>query len=87
MSGSNPRIEAAEGATVYEEGCLSFPGIYAKVERHDRFQFRWCRTNSGRSHERPFDVSAGDFLRHRGPARAPTTSMAASSSSTSRTPS
>lgn len=29
----NPEITSAEGHQTYEEGCLSFPGIYAKVER------------------------------------------------------
>ncbi|TVR46133.1 MAG: peptide deformylase [Planctomycetota bacterium] len=37
----NPRIEQHQGSTTYEEGCLSFPGIYAKVERHDRFTVVW----------------------------------------------
>ncbi len=29
----NPKIVASEGNQVYEEGCLSVPGIYAKVDR------------------------------------------------------
>ena len=37
----NPRIENANGSTLYEEGCLSFPGIYAKVERKDTFTAVW----------------------------------------------
>jgi peptide deformylase len=57
----NPVIEKAEGSTTYEEGCLSFPGIYAKVERHNRFdvvhQDVW-----GATHRLSFDVGAGDFL-------------------------
>ena len=32
----NPRIVETVGSQVYEEGCLSVPGIYAKVERADR---------------------------------------------------
>lgn len=32
----NPVILSAEGATEYEEGCLSIPGYYAKVERYAR---------------------------------------------------
>ena len=32
----NPAITAQEGAQVYQEGCLSVPGIYADVERADR---------------------------------------------------
>ena len=29
----NPNITEADGHQTYEEGCLSFPGVYAKVER------------------------------------------------------
>ena len=32
----NPRIESADGAKEGEEGCLSVPGIYDKVERAER---------------------------------------------------
>ena len=37
----NPRMESARGSTLYEEGCLSFPGIYAKIERQDSFTAVW----------------------------------------------
>lgn len=57
----NPRITAASGQTVYEEGCLSFPGIYAKVERHDRFTFHW-QDVTGAAHQHAFDVTGGEFL-------------------------
>lgn len=30
----NPEILATEGETLYEEGCLSIPGYYAKVNRY-----------------------------------------------------
>jgi peptide deformylase len=37
----NPEILARGGAeTVYDEGCLSFPGIYAEVRRPDRCTVR-----------------------------------------------
>ena len=39
----NPRMEDASAATIYEEGCLSFPGIYAKVERQDSLYCRLAR--------------------------------------------
>jgi peptide deformylase len=29
----NPKIVEKSGETIYEEGCLSFPGVYAKVMR------------------------------------------------------
>ena len=32
----NPQIVDSEGEQVYEEGCLSVPGIYANVKRSDR---------------------------------------------------
>ncbi len=31
----NPRISAKRGEQVYQEGCLSFPGLYADVKRAD----------------------------------------------------
>src|SRR5690349_25009954 len=34
----NPEIVSREGAQVYQEGCLSVPGIDADVERADRIR-------------------------------------------------
>jgi peptide deformylase len=34
----NPEITAREGSQVYQEGCLSVPGIFADVERADRIR-------------------------------------------------
>ncbi len=31
----NPRIVASEGSTFYQEGCLSVPGFYEEVPRHE----------------------------------------------------
>jgi peptide deformylase len=36
----NPEILARDGIQVYEEGCLSVPGIYAKVERAEQIRVR-----------------------------------------------
>lgn len=36
----NPEIVEADGAVEYEEGCLSFPGIYQKIERPARAKVR-----------------------------------------------
>lgn len=57
----NPVIESPEGTTTYEEGCLSFPGIYAKVQRHNRFTIRWQDVH-GAEQRMALDVTAGDFL-------------------------
>jgi peptide deformylase len=57
----NPRILDPTGETVYEEGCLSFPGIYAKVRRHDRFTIAWQDVRGAQQRE-ALDVSAGQFL-------------------------
>ena len=37
----NPEILAREGAQVGEEGCLSVPGLYDKVERAERVTVRY----------------------------------------------
>lgn len=57
----NPRIENGEGEETYEEGCLSFPGIYAKVTRWNRFTLVY-QDEFGTEHRLPLDVQAGDFL-------------------------
>jgi peptide deformylase len=36
----NPEITTADGKQIYEEGCLSVPGIYAKVERAEQITVR-----------------------------------------------
>jgi peptide deformylase len=36
----NPEIVASEGSQVYQEGCLSVPGIYADVKRAERIRVR-----------------------------------------------
>ena len=37
----NPEIVASEGGQVYQEGCLSVPGIYADVTRADEIVVRF----------------------------------------------
>ncbi len=51
----NPEIISTEGAVVEEEGCLSLPGLYAKIKRFKKVRIRafdengevWERTASG----------------------------------------
>ena len=38
---ANPEIVASEGGQVYQEGCLSVPGIYANVTRADTITVRF----------------------------------------------
>jgi peptide deformylase len=53
----NPEIVAREGAQVYQEGCLSVPGIYADVERADRIRVRALDR-----HGNPFELDADGLL-------------------------
>jgi peptide deformylase len=53
----NPRILGRSGAaTLFEEGCLSFPGIYAEVERPES-----CRVQAFRVDGTPFEQEHGGF--------------------------
>jgi peptide deformylase len=54
----NPRILERSGpATVLEEGCLSFPGIYAEVERPES-----CRVQAFRVDGTSFEETFGGFV-------------------------
>ena len=57
----NPRLELTDGTSTFEEGCLSFPGIYAKVNRHNRFDII-AQDEYGVERRQTLDVGAGDFL-------------------------
>jgi peptide deformylase len=57
----NPRMENGTGTTSYEEGCLSFPGLYARIERCNRFDLVY-QNEWGVAHRLSLDVEAGDFL-------------------------
>ena len=53
----NPRIlERSGAATLFEEGCLSFPGIYAEVERPES-----CRVQAFRVDGTAFEQDFGGF--------------------------
>lgn len=54
----NPKvIQASEERKVYEEGCLSVPGIYDEVERPDRI-----RVEAFDAEGRPFAIDADGLL-------------------------
>jgi peptide deformylase len=57
----NPRIISGQEETFYEEGCLSFPGIYAKVLRAKAIDVTW-QDLTGAPHHGRFDYGTGDFL-------------------------
>ncbi|MDR1350995.1 MAG: peptide deformylase [Zoogloeaceae bacterium] len=44
----NPRITHKDGQQVYEEGCLSVPGIYEKVERAATVRVEYLDLDGGR---------------------------------------
>ncbi len=42
----NPEITVQDGVQIHEEGCLSVPGIYAKVKRADQVTVRYQDLNN-----------------------------------------
>ncbi|TQV88627.1 peptide deformylase [Aliikangiella coralliicola] len=53
----NPEIVELRGVEEMEEGCLSFPGIYAKVERADEVTIKALDRNG-----EPFELDADGLL-------------------------
>lgn len=53
----NPEILAAEGHQVYQEGCLSVPGIYADVKRANSVRVRALDR-----HGKEFEIEADGLL-------------------------
>lgn len=54
----NPEIVEKEGTLMWEEGCLSLPGINEEVQRHARVKVRALDINGS-----PFEIeSTGDVL-------------------------
>lgn len=53
----NPEIISSSGASVHEEGCLSVPGIYEKVQRAERVTVRALDLQG-----KPFTLEAEGFL-------------------------
>ncbi len=60
----NPEIlERDGGETHYEEGCLSFPGVYADVRRPDRCKVRFFSLD-GEEHEEEFSGFTSRVIQH-----------------------
>ncbi len=53
----NPKITKETGGEVHEEGCLSFPGVYAKVERAAEIRVEALDREGN-----PFTLDAHDLL-------------------------
>ncbi|NII10831.1 peptide deformylase [Oleiagrimonas sp. C23AA] len=53
----NPRIVEKSGEQVYQEGCLSFPGLYADVERAG-----WVRIEAEDTEGQTFSVQADGLM-------------------------
>jgi peptide deformylase len=53
----NPEIVAHEGSQVHQEGCLSVPGVFADVSRHERITVRALDRNG-----QPFELAADGLL-------------------------
>lgn len=53
----NPEIVKTEGKTVWEEGCLSFPGVHEEIERAAKVTVR-AMDEQGE----PFEISADELL-------------------------
>ncbi len=59
----NPVILSRDGVEVMEEGCLSVPGIYEKVERAERISVR-ALDRHGEPFEREFDGLLAVCIQH-----------------------
>jgi peptide deformylase len=59
----NPEIIARHGTTESEEGCLSFPGIYAKVQRAKEIEVTY-RDREGNAHQLKSDGFLSICIQH-----------------------
>ena len=46
----NPVIKSKEGDIVYEEGCLSVPGVFEDVKRAEKIEIEFCDMNFEKKH-------------------------------------
>ena len=56
-------VDRSGPLTLFDEGCLSFPGIYAEIERPDRCVVKACDLR-GEPIEREFDGFTSRILQH-----------------------
>jgi len=59
----NPEIIEEDGHETAEEGCLSFPGVYAKVKRAAKIKVRFFDEN-GEQHERMAENLESRCIQH-----------------------
>ena len=59
----NPEIITKEGTTIWEEGCLSFPGIYAKVKRAKTISMQYM-DQDGKMQEKTFNDLEAICVQH-----------------------
>lgn len=59
----NPEIISIEGSKLYEEGCLSVPGIYEKVKRAEKVVFTYTDKNN-QSHTVDAEGLLADCIQH-----------------------
>ena len=53
----NPEIVESDGSTLYEEGCLSLPGVTVEIER-----FTHLKMQALDRHGAPFELEADDLF-------------------------
>lgn len=59
----NPEIVSRQGQVVMEEGCLSFPGIYGKIERSEKIRLRG-KTVDGEDFDQELDGLSARAVLH-----------------------
>lgn len=59
----NPKIVHKEGQCISEEGCLSFPGVYAKVKRAVKITTQYLDEH-GKEHERTSTELESNCIQH-----------------------
>lgn len=59
----NPVITGTAGTTTYEEGCLSVPGVYEDVKRHEKIHVKY-QDLKGNNHELDADDMLSICIQH-----------------------